>query len=196
MQSIAIQAGGHSSRMGRDKALVPLGGRPLIEHQIERLQGLADEMIITTNKPDDYAYLGLHMASDAQPGAGALFGLQTALAATRAESVLVVACDMPFLNRALLAFLLEQASLADVVIPLRNAEFEPLHAVYARRCLTAIEAALAQQKRRMISFFDAVEVMPIEAGTWQRFDPQGRSFFNINTPDDLAHAEEMLAAGD
>lgn len=193
MRTIAIQAGGQSRRMGRDKALVPLGGTPMIEIQLHALQGLAEDVLITTNHPADYAYLGVRLASDPVPGAGALAGLRTALAAARGESVLVLACDLPFVSRPLLEHLLARARQADVVIPRRGGEFEPLLAVYSRSVLAAVDKALAAGHARMISFFPEVRVLALEPDEWERFDPEGLSFFNVNTPEELIEAERLLA---
>ena len=192
MVTVAIQAGGQSSRMGQDKALVHLAGRPLIEHQLDRLRGLAGEILVTTNHPEAFAAFGVRTAADAEPGAGALAGLRTALQAARGETVLVVACDMPFLSRALLEHLLSLAPQADAVVPRRGGEYEPLHAVYARTCLPAVEACLANQRRRVISFYDDIRVLTVTEQTLRTLDPHELSFFNINTPDDLKEAEQLL----
>jgi len=193
MVTLAVQAGGQSRRMGRDKGLVELDGRPLILHVLERLLPLADDVVVTTNAPETYAFLGVRLASDSIPGAGALPGLATALEAARGERVLVVACDMPFASPRLMAHLLDLAEDSDVVIPRRRGEFEPLHAVYRRACLPAIRASLEAGQSRMISFFPSVRLRTVEAEEWGPLDPSGHSFFNINTPDDLRQAEAMLA---
>lgn len=191
--SIVIQAGGRSSRMGRDKALVPLAGKPLIAHVIERVGGLSDDLLITTNRPDDYAFLGLPMASDAEPGAGALPGLQTALTAARGELVLLVACDMPFLDRDLLAYQLSLAPGADVVVARWADRLQPMHAVYRRDvCATAVANALAADQRRMISWFSGVRVHEVTPDVVARFSPDGRTFFNVNTPEELQAAEDLM----
>jgi molybdopterin-guanine dinucleotide biosynthesis protein A len=192
--TVAIQAGGRSSRMGRDKGLVLLAGTPLISHVLARVTGLTDNLLLTTNTPERYAQFGLRMASDPVPGAGALPGLHTALQAAQGEFVLVVACDMPFLNRKLLTYQLELAAQTDVVVPRWLDRYQTMHAVYRRTsCLAAVENALASGQKRMISFYDAVEVLEISAETVRQFDPDGRTFFNVNTPDDLAEAELLLA---
>ncbi len=194
MITIAIQAGGRSSRMGRDKALIPLAGRPLIEHLLERVEGLAGEVLITTNRPEEYAYLGVRLAEDEHPGAGALEGLRTALHAARGEHVLVLACDMPFISRPLVEHLLHIALGYDVVVPRRGADYEPLHAVYAREpCLAAVEQALRRGHRRVISFFPRVRVREVGQKTLERLDPEGLSFFNVNTSEELMEAERLLA---
>jgi len=194
MISIVIQAGGVSRRMGQDKGLVQLGGRPLVQHVLDRVAQLGDEVCITTNRPQAYAFLGVPTAADPQPGLGALAGLRTALHAARGDTVLVVACDMPFLEPALLRHLLSRSGEAEVIIPRRHGEFEPLHAVYRRSCLTALEAALARGEARMISFFPDVRLLPIDQPELAAYDPEGLSFFNVNTPDDLIRAERHLQA--
>lgn len=197
MLTIAIQAGGESHRMGRNKALLPLAGRSLIEHVLARLEGLGDEILITTNRPQDYYFLGLRLVPDLVPGIGALAGLHASLTAARWDSVLVVACDMPFISRPLLEHLVGLAPQADVVIPRHGDKYEPLHAVYNRsNCLPALENALAAGLKRLISFFPQVKVLPVEESELTRLDPQGLNFFNINTPEDLAQAEIILAEGE
>ncbi len=191
MVTLAIQAGGQSRRMGRDKGLVPLAGRPMISHVIERTAHLGDDVLITTNQPEAYSFLGFPMASDPVPGAGSLAGLHTALQAARGDTVVVLACDLPFVSAPLLEYMLRLSSEADVVIPLRDGEYEPLHAVYRRACLAPLESALAAGEKRMISFFPFVRVQPVESDELDRFDPRGMSFFNVNTPAELEMAERL-----
>lgn len=192
--TVVIQAGGRSSRMGQDKGLVLLAGRPMIEHVLARVDGLGSGALITTNRPAEYAYLNLPMAADSQPGAGALPGLETALAAAPGDLVLLVACDMPFLNRALLEHLVDLAPTADVVVPRWGDRHQPMHAVYRRRtCLAAVRAALARNERRMISFYTDLRVVTIPETIVATFAPVGRSFFNVNTPAELAEAEQLYA---
>ncbi|HET7011134.1 MAG TPA: molybdenum cofactor guanylyltransferase [Anaerolineales bacterium] len=193
MVTLAVQAGGLSRRMGTDKGLVLLAGRPLVVHVLDRLKPLADESLVTTNHPEGYAFLGLRMASDAEPGAGALAGLATALEAASGERVILVACDMPFVQPKLVRRLLELAEDHDAVVPRRAGEFEPLLAVYRRRCLEPIREALAAGKNRVISFFPSVRLRPVDEAEWSPLDPAARSFFNVNTPEDVAIAERMLA---
>ena len=196
MLSVVIQAGGQSSRMGTDKALLPLGGKVLIEYVLAGVAGLGEETLITTNSPSGLEHFGLPLVPDRIPGSGALFGLQTALEAARGAHVLLVACDMPFLQRPLLEALIALAHRADVIAPRIDGLFEPLLAVYAReRCLLAVQRALDEGQRRMISFYPQVDVLALEGERLNALDPKGISFFNINTPQDLARAEALLAEG-
>jgi molybdopterin-guanine dinucleotide biosynthesis protein A len=193
MLTVSIQAGGQSSRMGEDKALKPFLGRPLIQRVIERLQPMADELIVTTNRPADYAFLRLPLFMDIKPGRGALGGLHTAIASAKSPLVAVVACDMPFAS----APLLETASRllveenVDVVIP-RSAEgLEPLHAVYRREaCLPAIEAAIEADLWKVIAWFPQVKVRELTV------DNEERAFWNVNTPEEFAEAERIVLAND
>ena len=196
MISIAVQAGGRSRRMGQDKALIPVGGRRLIEHALEGLQGMSDDLFITSNHPHTLNDLSIRLVPDKYPGRGALYGLGTALQAARHDDVLVVACDMPFLQPMFIEHMLSQSGQADVIVPELDGRFEPLLAIYHRKtCLPAIEQSLQDQKHRMISFFPAVLVSTIDTETIDRLDPGRLSFFNINTPEDIEVAERMLQEG-
>jgi molybdenum cofactor guanylyltransferase len=192
MVTLAIQAGGRSSRMGRDKGLVELAGKPLVEHVIERLGGLAQEVIITTNHPEGYAAFGYRTAGDRHPGAGALAGLFTALQAAQGDPVLVAACDMPFASRALASYMLELVADSEAVVPRVGGEFEPLFAVYRRSCLPAIRRALDEGQKRVISFFPEIRLRAVEESEATSIDADPHCFFNVNTPDDLAEAEQKL----
>jgi molybdopterin-guanine dinucleotide biosynthesis protein A len=192
MLTISIQAGGQSQRMGRDKALIHLAGKPMIEHILERIEGLGDEILITTNNPKDFAYLDIRLESDPIPGSGSLAGLHTALKAARGSHTLVLACDMPFISRPLLEYMIRLIPLADVIVPQREGYFEPLHAIYSQKCLLPIEDALQIGDTRVISFYDHVQVRIVDELELARFDPEGMSFFNINTPEDLILAEDFL----
>ena len=165
----------------------------MIQFVVDRVRDLAEEVLVTTNRPEEFAFLGVRLASDTHPGAGALAGLRTALAAAHGESVLVLACDLPFVSRPLVGHLWSRSGEADVVVPRRGGEFEPLHAVYARSVLPAVEAALEAGKARMISFFPDVHVLPIEQEELAVYDPNGTSFLNVNTPQELLEAEALLA---
>lgn len=190
MISIAIQAGGQSSRMGQDKALLPLAGKPVIEHILTRVEGLGDEIFITTNQPGHYAYLGIRLVPDRNPGAGALEGLFTALSAAQGEYALVLACDMPFVNRGLLAYMIALRHETDAVVPRHAGKFEPLHALYSRNCLPFVKASLDAGETRVLSFFSEVRLRTIEEEELRLHDPTLECFFNINTPEDLLQAEQ------
>jgi molybdopterin-guanine dinucleotide biosynthesis protein A len=194
MLTVCIQAGGESSRMGEDKALKTFLGRPLIQRVVERLSSVADEMIVTTNRPGDYAFLKLPLFSDLRPGRGALGGLYTALASAEHPLVAVVACDMPFASATLLeaasSLLLEKE--VDVVIPRSEEGYEPLHAVYRRAtCLPAIEAAINADQWKVVSWFPQVKIHTLTSDEIKRYDLLGLAFWNVNTPEEFAEAEKI-----
>ena len=193
MLTICVQAGGESSRMGQDKALMPFLGRPLIQRVTDRLAPIADEVIVTTNHPEDYRFLGLPLFPDLKPGRGALGGLYTALSSATCESVAVVACDMPFASVSLIeaaSRLLIQEE-ADVVIPDSGGGLEPMHAVYRREtCIPAIEAAIEADKWKLISWFPDVKVRILQPDEVKTYDPSGLAFWNLNTPEEFAEAEQ------
>lgn len=194
MNSVAIQAGGESSRMGQDKALLPFNGKPLIERVVNRVAALGDELVITTNKHGDYMKFGIPLYGDIIPGYGALGGLYTALSVCRFPVVIVVACDMPFVSAEILTMSIErlQASSADVVIPRTENGYEPFHAVYRREtCLPAIECAIQSGEKRIISWFPSVTISPIPVSELLDHDPQGIAFMNLNTKEDFINAEEL-----
>ena len=187
--TVAILAGGQSSRMGTDKSFVLFQGRPMIEIVRELVMDLGDELILITNKPDAYAYLGLPMFGDVYPDHGSLGGIFTAVYYAAQPYTLVVACDMPWLNRLLLAHMISLRHTADVVVPRWQKYPEPLHAIYSKACLASIEANLKAQRLKIAGFFDQVEVHFVEREIIERFDPDGRSFANVNTPNDLHGAQ-------
>ena len=193
MRSLVIQAGGQSRRMGQDKALLPFLGQPLIQRGIDRLRRLADEILVTTNHPENYAFLSLPLYPDIFPDRGALSGLYTALHAARYDTVLVVACDMPFVSPELLSAQvgwLEQGY--DAVIPCGEGGTEPFHSVYRRStCLGLALAALQTEKWRVDAWFPKANIRFLEAAEIQRLDPSGMSFWNVNTPDEFQRAEEI-----
>jgi molybdopterin-guanine dinucleotide biosynthesis protein A len=188
--TVAILAGGKSSRMGRDKSFVLFQGRPMIEGVKERVSGLGDELILITNKPTEYAHLGLPMFSDVYPDHGSLGGIFTAVHYAAHPYTLVVACDMPWLNRPLLNYMISLRETADVVVPRWQKYPEPLHAVYSKACLAPIEENLQAQRLKITGFFGRVAVHFLERETIARFDPLGRSFANVNTPEDLSQGGE------
>jgi molybdopterin-guanine dinucleotide biosynthesis protein A len=180
--------------MGQDKALMPFLGRPLIARQRELLTGLADELLVTTNHPTDYAFLGLPLHTDLLPGLGPLGGLYTALSAAQRPLVAVIACDMPFVLAALLRaqcdLLLSED--VDVVIPCSRDGMEPLHAVYRRdACLAAVRAALDAGERKMTAWLSLVRSRVMTADEVSRVDPEFRSFINVNSPEEFRQAEDL-----
>ena len=189
-----VLAGGKSLRLGRDKALEEIGGQTIIERVLERLSPLDTEIILATAQsnlsllPD----LGVKTVVDVYPGKGPLGGIYSGLKASLSFHSLVVACDMPFLNIALLRYLIELCLAFDVVIPKVDEKTEPLHAVYSKNCLAPIEAMLKLDRLKIIDLLDAVKVRYVEDAEVEKFDPERLSFFNINSKADLERARALL----
>ena len=194
MLSLVIQAGGESRRIGSDKALLPFLGQPLILRPLKRLAHLADEILITSNQPENYRFLGLTPIPDLMPGLGALGGLHTALSAASHPYVAVVACDMPFASPEMLAFelLVLREQNADAVVPRTEAGTEPFHAFYKREtCLPHIQSALEAGRRRVDAWFDEVNICYLAPEEYMPYDPDGLAFLNINVIEELNQAEEI-----
>jgi molybdopterin-guanine dinucleotide biosynthesis protein A len=183
--SAAIMAGGKSRRMGQDKAWIELDGEPLIKRVADVLARVADEVIVVANDPK-YASLGLRVVRDRYPEGGALGGIATGIGAATHDAVLVAACDMPFLSADVWRVLLRHAGEADVVIPRIGGEYETLHALYTKACVPHMARALAENRLRVVSFFDAVRVLAIDESELRAVDQALRAFTNVNTPEELA----------
>ncbi len=194
MLSVVIQAGGQSSRMGEDKALKPFLGKPLIQRVVERLSPITDEMIVTTNRTVDYEFLKLRLVTDLKPGRGALGGLYTAIASASHPFVAVAACDMPFASQNFFesAYRLIVKEEADVIIARTEEGYEPFHALYCREtCLPAIEAAIHEDKWKVIAWFPQAKVRELSPDELKSFDPSGLCFWNVNTPEEFGKAEQL-----
>jgi molybdopterin-guanine dinucleotide biosynthesis protein A len=161
---------------------------------VQRLQPVAQEVIVTTNNPENYRFLGVPLFPDKIPNRGALGGLYTALSAASQPLVAVVACDMPFASTALLVAqrdaLVESHS--DVAVPRLHSGLEPFHAVYRREtCLPLVEQALQADKWRADAWFGKALLRFFDEAEIRRYDPELRGFLNVNTPEELAEAEKL-----
>ncbi|MCH7923060.1 MAG: molybdenum cofactor guanylyltransferase [Nitrospinae bacterium] len=184
----AILAGGESKRMGLNKAFVEVGGIPIIERALKVLQGLFDEVFIVATRPEPYAHLGFPVHTDLLPGNDSLGGLHAALSYSSGEACFLCACDMPFLNPRLIRYLAELASGADAVVPKSPDGLQPLHSVYTKNCLPAIEEGIAAGRLKLADLVSRINVRMVEGAELTDLDPEWRSFFNINRMDDLEEA--------
>jgi molybdopterin-guanine dinucleotide biosynthesis protein A len=185
-----ILAGGASQRMGRNKAFLELGGRALIEIVIERMTRVCAEVLVVAGNARPYAGLGVPVVEDRFRGVGVLGGLHAGIEAAIHELTIAVGCDMPFLNPDLLRAFASWATGFDVAVLRQGENVEPLHAAYRRTCIPAIETAIHANRRRIISFFPHVRVRYVKPEDALSFDPDLRSFRNVNTPADWEAAVE------
>ena len=179
-----VLAGGHSHRMGHNKALLELAGRPMIEIVVQRLRAVharLDQVIIAATDADLYAPFADRCVPDQFPRVGTLGGIHAGLAAADHDLTVIVGCDMPFLDPAVLGWFVEAAQEYDVVVLRQGEWLEPLHAAYRRQCLPAIETAIRGGQRRIVSFFDAVRVRTVDPAEIAHLDPDLRGFRNVNT---------------
>lgn len=156
----------------------------------------AEVVVVGRREPLEGACLseGVRFVEDYIPGMGPLGGIYTGLSEASSFHSLVVACDMPFLNRSLLEYMVELAPSYDFIVPRVKGELEPLHAVYSKNCLEPMARRLRRGELRIIGFAEEVRVRIVEEAEMDRFDPEHLSFFNINTADDLRRARELLGA--
>lgn len=201
MISAAVLAGGKSTRMGTNKALLTLepGGPTLLRLVLDAVRDVADDLMVIAGDRAPYAAMGVHVETDHYPGDAALGGIATALETSRHARCLVVPCDAPFLNRRLLAYLANLDPAADVVVPVVAGEsrqggghlYQTLHAMYGTGCLEPIRARLRLHQRQVIGFFPDVRVREVPEATVREFDPALLTFCNANTPEALAQARAI-----
>ena len=198
-----ILAGGQSRRLGRDKAVEPFAGEPLLCRVIRRAAagvnaGAGDVVVVVAAARAAALPLAPEQrtAVDAFPGNGPLGGIYTGLEAARTEWSLVVACDLPLLSPPLLRYLAGLRHGVDAIAPVINGRPEPTHALYSRRCRPAIAARIQAGQLKAADLFDDVAVRYVDETEMRRFDPELRSFFNINRPADLACALELAEYAD
>ena len=173
---------------------MPFLGQHLIHRVMERLEPIADEILITTNHPEAYAFLGIPIFKDIIPDAGALGGLYTALKVSSNPIVAVVACDLPFANPNLLAACrdLMDENRYDAVIPSGANGLEPLHAVYrVEGCFLPVQTALETGKRRVISWHEGADIHILPTRETARYDPHDITFWNVNTMEEFREAEKL-----
>jgi FdhD protein len=179
-----ILAGGASRRMGSDKALLPIRGARFIDHVYARMASLFDEVIIVTNAPELFSDLACRKVPDLYAARGALAGIHSGLAHATSEQVFVVGCDMPFISARVVRHICARAAHGDLVIPHSSSGHEPLHALYGKGCLPAMEQVLDAGHKRIMRFFDRVKMVEISSDELKELDPEEKSFQNINTPQD------------
>jgi molybdopterin-guanine dinucleotide biosynthesis protein A len=180
-----ILSGGRSTRMGKSKAFLRVGGERLIDRTVRLFRAVFREVIIVTASPLDYLDKETVIVTDILPERGALGGIYTGLFYAGEEQAFVAACDMPFLNRSFLEYMASGATGYDIVVPAPPDGLQPLHAVYSRRCLPAIRDLLERNSLKITGFYRGHKLRTISPEVLRSFDPEGRMFMNVNTPEDI-----------
>ena len=194
--SCIVLTGGKGLRLGQDKALETIGQKSLLGQVVFRLSLFNSSILVVTASERSYpqldGYSKLRVVGDIYPSKGPLGGIYTGLKVSDSFYNLVVACDMPFLNQALLSYMTGVSTDFDLVVPRLGNMIEPLHAVYSKACLAPIERLIKQGSLGVRELFTLVRVRYVEAEEIDRFDPEHLSFFNINTNSDLARARGLI----
>ena len=201
--SAIVLAGGASRRLGQDKRhlrLWGIAGPTLLEYVVSIVARLCADVVVVLNDPDAWASLPARLVPDVYADGGSLGGIYAGLLAAEHAYALAVACDMPFLNTELLGSMLARPRDYEVLVPrslqpgtARNAlDVEPLHAIYAKACLAPMRATLESGRRQIAALFPSVRVAYVEPYETRRYDQAGRSFLNINTPEQMAEAARLI----
>ena len=171
--------------MGRDKALIEIGGRPLIQSAVSLLKALTDRVAIL-GPSERYGFLGVPVVPDLVPSRGPLSALYTGLERSGTDVNLFLACDMPLMRGAFLKTLVERAPLADAVLmQLGDGRLEPLCAVYNRSSLPAVKANYESQRFKLSDLFPELRTHYLTEADLQALGLDRRIFTNLNTPGDL-----------
>ena len=181
--------------MGSDKGRIRIGNRRLIDVVLEAIRPLFPETVIVANETAAYDGLGVPVVPDRIPDKGPLGGIHAALCASRFPHTFCIACDMPLVNPAVVAHLCALAPGYDAVVPEWDAGCEPLHAVYGQSCLPHVERMVRENRLRVDALFSAVRVRRVASDELRPLDPLLRSFMNVNTPDELEAARQVLGQG-
>ena len=180
-----ILAGGKSKRMGTNKAFLEINGQRMIDQIVDIFKNTFEEVILVTNSPIEYLHLDLRIVTDLVPNKGALGGIFTGLFYASFHHIFVTACDMPFLNKGFIDYMVSKAGNFDAVVPLSSDGLEPLHAIYSKRCIRHIETQLESDDLKITNFYPKVRVKEIGHHEILSFDPKSSLFFNINTTEDM-----------
>lgn len=178
--------------MGRNKAFLKINGEVIIEKTVRLFKEIFNEVILVTNSPDEYKYLNTKIVNDIYPKSGSLIGVYSGLYYAASQYVFAAACDMPFLKKDFIEYLVKQKDGYDIVIPFSPDGQQPLHAVYSKTCLKPMEEAIKKGDLKIIDILPMLKVRRIERNEIIPFDPEFRSFFNVNTPSELKEAEEII----
>jgi molybdopterin-guanine dinucleotide biosynthesis protein A len=191
--SAIILAGGKNTRIARNKAFIELPtGETILQHTMNILQEVFPEIIIVTNRKDAYLKFKGQVVEDLIKESGPLGGIFTGLCYSVSKHNFTVACDMPFIQPAMIRLLLEKSGNYDVVIPEIEGEVEPLFAVYSKNCIPVMFEHLQKQNLKIRQVLSKLRVEKIGEKEIDRLDPEHLSFFNINTQEDLRRAESLI----
>lgn len=186
-----ILAGGQSTRMGHNKAFLQIGQEKFIERMVREFNMAFKQVVIVTNQPSLYDYLGVDVVSDIIPGFGPLSGVHAGLSAAKYDYSLITACDMPFARADLGITLVKMSEGFDVTVPVEGNYLQPLFAVYRKSCLGYVEESLNEGISKVYAFYPKVKVNYIQQNMLVPTGDVEKAFLNVNTPEDLNRALNM-----
>ncbi len=172
--------------MGENKAFIEIDGVSIIRRIDLLFKELFQEVVIVTNEKELFMNLGSKIYTDLLPDKGALGGLYTGLYFSNFHYSFCVACDMPFIKKSLVEYLIKNREDADVIVPKTKDGLQPLHAIYSRNCLNPIKKIIERGKYKILDFYHTVKVRIVEEDDFSFLDPIGESFINVNTPEELS----------
>lgn len=192
-----ILAGGLNTRMqGRNKAFLEVGGRTILDRLIGTLEVFFQEILLVTREPELYGGRSIRVVQDIFEVRSSLTGIHAGLRYIDAEFAFVVPCDAPFIEPALIRTLLAEIEPdLDAIVPLVDRFYEPLCAIYSKRCLAPIEDQLAHGDYKITRFFDRIKLKSLPVERIMQADARKLSFFNVNTPESLAVSRELVRSG-
>ncbi len=187
-------AGGKSRRMGEDKRYLAVGEQTLLERGLEVLQSIFCEVLVVIAQDSPPLRIDARVVRDRVPDCGSLGGLYTGLTQATTPYIFVAACDMPFLNQTVIAQFTNRRATADIVIAKLDDRLHPMHALYSKRCLPALEQMIRarQLKIQEIVSQSSLRVRYVTEADLLTIDPSGHSFYNVNTMADLEAARSLL----
>ena len=186
-----ILTGGKNTRMGTNKAFLDINGERLIDRTVRIFKDLFGELILSTNSPLDYLDHDGVIVTDIIKDKGALGGIYTGLFFASHEHAFVSACDMPFLNKPFIEYMIEHRGDNDIVVPRSSNGLQPLHAIYSRRCLPAIKRIIDRGELKITGFYKGLKTLEIPEDVIKSYDPEEKMFFNVNTQKDLEQISSL-----
>ena len=187
-----ILAGGSSERYGQNKAFLEIGGIRLIDLVAGQMKNIFKRVILVTNQKRDYEYLKIPIVEDLVKGLGPIGGIYTGLMSIADKAGFFIACDMPFINKRLVRYMVDVRDNHAAVVPSVANEIEPLHAIYTRACLGPIRSLIDSKRYQIRLFYDHVSVRYVKEDEIRKFGLPSRAFLNINTVDELAKIESLM----
>lgn len=187
-----ILAGGSSERYGQNKAFLEIGGIRLIDLVAGQMKNIFKRVILVTNQTRDYEYLKIPIVEDLVKGLGPIGGIYTGLMSIADKAGFFIACDMPFINRRLVRYMVDIRGNHAAIVPSVANEIEPLHAIYTRACLGPIRSLIDSKRYQVRLFYDHISVRYVKEDEIRKFVSPSRAFLNINTVDELAKIESLM----